>query len=172
MKKIIISFITGFVLGFSLTILHFAYKKQEIKYVTDKKVIIDTIIRVDTITKNNPYVKIIVKYDTLKFGDTITLYKADTVFLFNMRKWTYKDNLLTFSFIANYVDTTSFQYSLNKSLLLPNNIFSFNLYSDKSYNLIYARRLFSNFYLNSSLQFNNFNYARDIKIGIGISFVW
>jgi len=161
---LILSFLLGFIISYLLNRERVIIKeKQNVKT--------SEIVRVETLKVNNPYVKIKIKYDTLKINDTIKIVKTDTIFLFNMRKWTYTDNILTFSFIANYVDTNSFEYKINTKQLIkkPDNVIGFSIKNDFDFEMLYGKRLFGNFYLYFNFQRPLLtNTIYDYKFGVGI----
>lgn len=130
---------------------------------------IDTIYKIDTlkIEKAKEYVKIVAKTDTIENQKVI----YDTIYLFNLFKYQYKDTLIYIEFMANYVDTTSLKYSIFKKeqKLKPtykNNIITIYTKGDLNIGLIYHKRIFYNFYMNVLLE----KRFSDYSIGVGISY--
>ena len=82
---------------------------KEIKQGVLKKV--DTVYKQVIVPKENKYVKEVIKIETLRIRDTFVV-KTDTTYALNLYRYQFRDNFLFVSFLANYVDTSSFVYEI------------------------------------------------------------
>lgn len=153
-------FITlGLIIGL---LINKSCKKE--KVITEKVVIHkqDTVIKVDTLKVVNDYVRMIIKRDTVKL-------KPETLFLLNLRKWTFSDSILSLEFIANYVDSSSLTYKLKlKPVKITkefNNYLSVN-YSFSSISFIYSRRVIGPIFISAGISKFDNNYIPTIGIGL------
>jgi hypothetical protein len=169
MNRVAIAIIS--LLTLLLVIQHCYYQKKinekQVQVITQKKIEIkkDTIY----ITKEK-HCSQIIKFDTIISQNFDTIIKQETLYLLDIKRYIYEDNLLYLTLRANYIDTSSIKYHIKLKQKDFENAIIFSYQFNDNYSLYYYKKIVKQFYLGNGLTYDKVN--NQFKFNVSLMFLF